>query len=168
MADQSEVVRSLINVVAQNPELLKTFTAQPEETVQKTADEGGIDLSGVDMGDLVKAVTPLVSGDKLDVAAIANVAGELFGGGSATTKKAKKAAAKHAGTRTTAHGSKIVKASATDDDADEEGGVDVSEVIGALSNVFGEGTAHESKKNSKGGIDLATLGGIAGTLFGGK
>ena len=135
MASQNDIVRSLINVVAQNPDLLKSFESDPVETVKKTASTGGIDLSNVDLNDVVAAVTPLVSGGKLDVNAIATVAGELFG-------------------------------VSGDDDKEGDGGV--ADILGALGNVFGEGTAHESKKNENGGIDLAALGGIASSLFGGK
>ena len=136
MANQNEIIAQLINVVAQNPDLVKGFTSNPEETVKKTAEHGGIDLSNVNMNDLLEAVTPLVKGDKLDVSAVAKVAGELFGGSSSSSES-----------------------------SSDEG---IANILGALGNVFGEGTDHEDKKNENGGIDLSALGGIASALFGGK
>lgn len=78
MAEQNDIVRSLINVVSQNPDLLKGFESNPEETVKNAAQTGGIDISGVNLNDVIAAVSPLISGGKLDVNAIAKVAGELF------------------------------------------------------------------------------------------
>ena len=137
MADTNDILRAFINVAAKNPELLKSFESEPEKTVTKAAKSNGIDLSNVDIAEVVKVVSPLVSGGKLDLGAVTELAGDLFGG---SEKKSGK--------------------------DDEEGGL--TDILGALGNVFGEGTAHESKKNENGGIDLAALGGLASTLFGGK
>ncbi len=138
MADQSDIIQSLIGAVAKNPQLLEGFTNNPEQAVSSAAQSGGIDISGVDMGDLVKAVSPLISGDKLDVSAVAKVAEEFLSNNSEHQEAAK---------------------------ADQGG---LSDILGALGNVFGDGTDHEDKKNENGGIDLAALGGLAAKLFSSK
>ncbi len=139
MADQSDIIQSLIGAVAKNPQLLQGFTSNPEKTVASVAESSGIDLAGVDMGDLIKAVSPLVTGDKLDVSAVAKVAEEFLAGKSEEHQKAAKA---------------------------DEGGL--SDILGALGNVFGDGSDHEDKKNENGGIDLSALGGLAAQLFSSK
>ncbi len=83
MANPTDLVQSLADVVSSNSDLLQGFSENPLDAVTQAAEIGGIDLAGADVSGLADAVSPLVSGEGFDFGSIAQVAGDVLSGSAA-------------------------------------------------------------------------------------
>lgn len=83
MANPTDLIQSLADVVSSNSDLLQGISENPLDTITQAAEIGGIDLGGADVSGLADAVGSAVSGGGLDLGSIAAIAGDALSGSAA-------------------------------------------------------------------------------------
>ncbi len=83
MANPTDLVQSLADVVSNNSDLLQSFSENPVDAISQAAEIGGIDLAGADVSSLTDAVSSVVSGGGIDLGSIASIASDALSGSAA-------------------------------------------------------------------------------------
>lgn len=83
MANPTDLIQSLADVVSNNSDLLQGLSENPLDTITQAAEIGCIDLGGADVSGLADAVSSAVSGGGLDLGSIASIAGDALSGSAA-------------------------------------------------------------------------------------